>query len=248
MIRIAVLARLKDATRDSTYGKTFSSLSDLIQHLEQRFSPHKTYMRYVRKITTIQMLQNEGIYEFYDRLTLLKTRAQAALENRYKNANQMIPVLNDCALKAFIHGLPDRMPAKIEARSPVTLQKAFEYAIDYEERHQSDRLFFQHFSRYQQPSYRDLEEKIFSPEGRSTSNGLNYTNLAQDPDERLSDSKSPVFASNFDQQQQHTQNIKFKSHQNLSMHRKYNHHQYNHSPSYRLDYRHEWKLNCTHQK
>ena len=43
------------------------------------------------------MLQNEGVYEFYDRLTLLKSRAQAALENSYKNTNQMILPLNDCA-------------------------------------------------------------------------------------------------------------------------------------------------------
>ena len=68
---IAVLARLKGAARDSTYGKTFSKLSDLMQHLEQRFAPHKTYLWYVREITTIQMLQNEGVSEFYDRLTFL---------------------------------------------------------------------------------------------------------------------------------------------------------------------------------
>ena len=50
---IAVLARLKGAARDSTYGKTFSKLSDLIQHLEQRFATHKTYSWYVREMTTI---------------------------------------------------------------------------------------------------------------------------------------------------------------------------------------------------
>ena len=31
---ILVLAQLKGAARDSTYGKTFSNLSDLIQHFE----------------------------------------------------------------------------------------------------------------------------------------------------------------------------------------------------------------------
>ena len=55
---IAVLARLKGAARDSTYGKTFSNHSDLIQHLEERFASRKTYSRYVREITTIKMLQN----------------------------------------------------------------------------------------------------------------------------------------------------------------------------------------------
>ena len=233
---IAVLARLKGAARDSTYGKTFSNLSDLIQHLEQRFAPHKTYLWYVREITTIQMLQNEGIYEFYDRLTLLKSRAQAFLKNRYENANQMILPLDDCVLEAFIRGLPDWMSAKIEARNPVTLQEAFEYAINYEARHQTDRLFFQHFSRYQQPSYRDPEEKNFSPEGRSTPNGLKSTNPAQDPDERLSDFENPVFESNLDQQQQYTQNVKFNPYQNSSTHQNYNHRQSNHSPDYRIDY------------
>ena len=61
---IAVLARLKGAAQDSTYGKTFSNLSDLIQHLEQRFDPHKIFSWHVREKATIQMLQNEGVYEF----------------------------------------------------------------------------------------------------------------------------------------------------------------------------------------
>ena len=82
----------------------------------------------------------------------------------------MIHPLDDCALEACIHGLPDGMSAKIEARNPVTLQEALEYAINYEARHPTDRLFFQHFPRSQQASYRDSEEKIFSPEGRSTPN------------------------------------------------------------------------------
>ena len=95
------------------------------------------------------MLQNVGVYEFNDRLRLVKSRAQASLGNKNKNDNQMILSLNDCAVKSFIRGLPDEMSAKIEARNPLTLQEAFEYAIDYETRHQTDRLFFQHFSRYQ---------------------------------------------------------------------------------------------------
>ena len=42
---IVVLAWLKDAAWDSTYGKTFSNLSDLIQHLEQRFCPKRSDTR-----------------------------------------------------------------------------------------------------------------------------------------------------------------------------------------------------------
>ena len=169
---IAVLTRFKVAARDSTYGKTFSNLSDLIQRLEQLFVPHKTYSWYVPEITTIQLPQNEGVHEFYDRLTLLKSKAQEALENRYKNANQMILPLNDCALEAFIRGLPDGMSEKIEARNLLTLEEAFGYAIDYEARHQPDRLFFQRLSRYQQLSYLDSKEESPSPEERFTPNGL----------------------------------------------------------------------------
>ena len=57
----------------------------------------------------------------------------------------MILPLNDCALEAFIRGLPGGMLAKIEARDPMTLEEAFGYAIDYEARHQTDRLFFKTF-------------------------------------------------------------------------------------------------------
>ena len=101
---------------------------------------------------------------------------------------------------------------------------------------------FQHFSRYQQPSCRESEEKNVSPEGRFTPNGLNSTNPEQDPDERLSDFDSPEFASNCDQQQQHTLNIKFNPYQNSSMHQNYNHRQSNHSPDYRIDYRQREEL------
>ena len=116
----------------------------------------------------------------------------------------------------------------------MTLEEVFGYAIDYEARHQTVRLFFRQFSRFQQPSYRDSEEKIPSPEGRSTPNGLKSTKPAQDPDERLRDFDSPAFANNFDQQQQHTLNVKFNPYQNLPMY-------------HRVDYRYEWRLHCTRQ-
>ena len=40
---MTVLARLKGAARDSTHGKTFSTITDLIQHLKQRFARHNAY-------------------------------------------------------------------------------------------------------------------------------------------------------------------------------------------------------------
>ena len=53
------------------------------------------------------MSRNEDVSEFYERNTLLKSGAQAALEDEYQNAEQILLPLNDCALKAFIRGLPD---------------------------------------------------------------------------------------------------------------------------------------------
>ena len=40
---MAVLARLKGAARDSAHGTTFSTITDLNQHLKLQFAPHKTY-------------------------------------------------------------------------------------------------------------------------------------------------------------------------------------------------------------
>ena len=46
---MTVLERLKCTSRNSTYGKSFSTITDLIQHLKHRF-----------------------VSKFYDRITLLK--------------------------------------------------------------------------------------------------------------------------------------------------------------------------------
>ena len=67
----AVLPRLKGAARDSTRGKSFFSMKDLIDHLKQRFVPHKTYTWYTHEISNIKMTRNENVSEFYDRLFLL---------------------------------------------------------------------------------------------------------------------------------------------------------------------------------
>ena len=55
----------------------------------------------------------------------------------------------------------------------------------------------------------DSEERSPSTERGSTPNGLNSTNAAQHPNERLSNFDSPVIAGNFDQQHQLPLNIKF---------------------------------------
>ena len=67
------------------------------------------------------MSRSESVSEFYDRITLLKSGAQAALEDKYQNAEQMLLPLNDCALEAFIQELPDVMSGKVESLNPASL-------------------------------------------------------------------------------------------------------------------------------
>ena len=48
------------------------------------------------------MSRSENVSKFYDRITLLKSGAQAALEDKYQNAEQLLLASNDCAGVAFI--------------------------------------------------------------------------------------------------------------------------------------------------
>ena len=104
---MAVLRRFKGGTGDSTHGKSFYTTTGLIQHLSEQFSPHKTYSWYLHEIFTIRMSCIENVSEFYDRITLLKSGAQAALEDKYQNTKQMLLTSNDCEVDNFIRGLPD---------------------------------------------------------------------------------------------------------------------------------------------
>ena len=97
----AVLSRLKGAPRDSTHEKSFFSMKDLIDHLKQRFVPHKTYTWSTHKISNIKLTRKENVSKFYDHLTLLKSGAQSALEDKYDNADLLPAPLNDCALESF---------------------------------------------------------------------------------------------------------------------------------------------------
>ena len=133
---MAVLARLKGAARDTTHGKTFSTITNLIQHLKQRFAPHKTYSWYLHEISTIRMSCSESVSKFYDRITILESEAQVALEDKYQNAEQMLLPLNDCALEAFIRGLPDVISGMVESRNLSSLEAALKYTLEYEARRQ----------------------------------------------------------------------------------------------------------------
>ena len=61
---MAVLAQLKGAARDSTHGKSFSTITDLILLLKQRFVPHKIYSWYLHEIYTIRMSRNKILASF----------------------------------------------------------------------------------------------------------------------------------------------------------------------------------------
>ena len=78
------------------------------------------------------MTRNENVSEFYDRLTLLKSGAQAALEDKYDNANLLLAPLNDCALESFIRRLPDGLSGAVENQNPNSTEAALKYAIEYE--------------------------------------------------------------------------------------------------------------------
>ena len=82
------------------------------------------------------MTRNENVSEFYDRLTLLKSGAQAALEDKYNNADLLLAPLNECALESFIRGFPDGLSGAVENRNTNFIEAALKYAIEYESRHQ----------------------------------------------------------------------------------------------------------------
>ena len=127
---------VEECSRDSTHGKTFSTITDLIQHLKQCFSSHKNYLWYLHEISTIRMSCSESVSEFYDRIILLKSGAQGALEDKYQNAEQMLLPLNNCASEAFIRGLHDVISGMVESRNLSSLEAFLKYALEYEARHQ----------------------------------------------------------------------------------------------------------------
>ena len=82
----AVLSRLKGTARSSIYGRTFSNLKELSDHLKQRYAPRKAYSWYMSEMATIRLSRSENVSDFYDRITL-RLGAHAALEDKYENAN-----------------------------------------------------------------------------------------------------------------------------------------------------------------
>ena len=82
------------------------------------------------------MKQTESVSDYYDRKFGLLSGAKHSLEEKYSGsidntANMMKPV-TDCALDAFIRGLPDEMLTFVDTRNPRTLDEAYEYALHVE--------------------------------------------------------------------------------------------------------------------
>ena len=165
----AVLARLKGAARDSIYRKSFTTINELIKDLKQRFALRKTYAWYLHEISIFRMKREESVSEFFDRITLLKSGAQAALEDKYENACTMLAPLNDSALEAFVRGLADEISGLVEARNPVSLDEALKIALEYESRHQLNPQYSTNYyreSRYPQPSFSGSRDRSPSPHVR----------------------------------------------------------------------------------
>ena len=88
-------------------------------HLEKRFAPLKKYQWYFQSIVNLRMKQTETVSDYYDRVQGLWSGVKNAIEDKYTQVHyagttheisestiMMKPVV-DCALDAFIRGLPD---------------------------------------------------------------------------------------------------------------------------------------------
>ena len=125
----AVLGKLQKTARDSTWGKTFYNLDELIKHLKARFGSDKTYPDYHHEIENIRMNRGETVNYFHDRLNILFNGAKTVLEDKYpENAGQMLESIKEVALEAFIRGLPDEITRAVDARDPKNLEEALKFA------------------------------------------------------------------------------------------------------------------------
>ena len=84
------------------------------------------------------MKQTERVTDYYDRRLGLLSAAKYSLPEKYSgsidNTTSMMKPVTDCALDTFIRGLADEMLTFVDARNPLTLDEAYEYALRVEER------------------------------------------------------------------------------------------------------------------
>ena len=136
-----MLAKIKGVPRESVRHKQFSRVKDLIAHLKKRFAPTKKYQWYFESIVNLRIKQSETVNDYNDRVQGLLSDARHAIEEKYtgtyghtkESAIMMKPVI-DCALDAFIRGLPDDISIFVDTRNPKDLSEAFDHALHPEER------------------------------------------------------------------------------------------------------------------
>ena len=148
-----VLSKLKGVARESVRDKRFNRVNDLMAHLKKHFAPSKKYQWYFESIVNLRMKQTETVSDYYDRLQGLLSGAKHAIEDKYTQVHyagtpheisestiMMKPVV-DCALDAFIKGLPDEISTFVDTINPKDLSEALEHALHIEERlRQTERL------------------------------------------------------------------------------------------------------------
>ena len=137
----AVLSKLKGVARESVRDKQFATINDLISHLKKRFAPGKKYQWYFESIINLRMTQREAVNDYHDRLQGLISGARHTLEGKYtkkygqeKESSIILRPIIECALDAFIRGLPDEISTFVDIRSPADGSEALEYALQAEER------------------------------------------------------------------------------------------------------------------
>ena len=137
----AVLSKLKGVPRESVRDKRFQTINELMTPLKKCFAPSKKYQWYFEFIVNLRMTQKESVSDYYDRVLGLLSGAKHTLEEKYNasygeepESNIMMKPVMDCALDAFIRGLPDDMSIFVDTRNPKDLDEALEYALHIEER------------------------------------------------------------------------------------------------------------------
>ncbi|XP_051161523.1 uncharacterized protein LOC127281712 [Leptopilina boulardi] len=188
----AVLSKLKGAARECVRDRRFQRLDELVSHLKKRFASFKKYQWYLDGIMSIRFKQTETVSDYNDRLQGLLSGARHALQAKYnaryrevqgdavriqetpESTIMMKPII-DCALEAFIRGLPEEMSIFVDTRNPANLEEAFEHALRAEERHKySDRSrgTSYHITRAEErprspsPYTRQVERNVPNPDKR----------------------------------------------------------------------------------
>ena len=87
------------------------------------------------------MKQSESVNDYNDQVQGLLSGARHAIEEKYtgtyghvKESSIMMKPVIDCALDAFIRGLPDYISIFVDTRNPRDLSEAFEHSLHAEER------------------------------------------------------------------------------------------------------------------